>query len=196
MENIHPIFDRILSTVQKEKLLGQRSLVIWMIGLSGSGKSTLARALENHLHAEGLLTALLDGDNLRSGINGNLGFSNEDRVENIRRAAEVANILSSNGVITICSLITPREELRQMSRNILGDKYFEVYINCPLEVCEQRDVKGLYKKARAGEIKDFTGIDAPFDEPASPDLEIRTDLQGEEESLTELVGSILPKLRL
>ena len=194
-ENIHPIFDSILSTDKKEKLLNQHSLVIWMVGLSGSGKSTIARALENQLHEEGYLTALLDGDNLRTGINNNLGFSEEDRKENIRRAAEASKLLASNGVITICSLISPTEEIRKMAREIIGDSYCEVFINCPIEVCEQRDVKGLYAKARKGEIKNFTGIDSPFENPQQPDVELKTAQHSAEENLTQLLNYILPKVK-
>lgn len=195
MENIHPIFEKLLGTTQKEKLLGQRAIVVWLIGLSGSGKSTLARALENSLYKEGFHTALLDGDNLRTGVNNNLGFSSEDRVENIRRAAEVAKLIADNGTIAICSLITPTEEIRTMSRKILGEYYYEVFVECPLEVCERRDVKGLYKKARSGEIKDFTGIDSPFEDPANPDLVVDTDKLNEKESLDLLLSNILSKVR-
>jgi len=194
-KNIHPIFDSILSTDRKEKLVKQRSMVIWMVGLSGSGKSTIARALENTLHEQGYLTALLDGDNLRTGINNNLGFSEEDRTENIRRAAEVSKLIASNGVITICSLISPTEDIRMMAREIIGDKYCEVFVSCPLEVCEQRDVKGLYAKARRGEIKNFTGIDSPFDNPDNPHIKIETDKYEIEEVLNQLVDYITPKIK-
>ena len=166
-----------------------------MVGLSGSGRSTIARALENQLHEEGYLTALLDGDNLRTGINNNLGFSEEDRKENIRRAAEASKLLASNGVITICSLISPTEEIRKMAREIIGDSYCEVFINCPIEVCEQRDVKGLYAKARKGEIKNFTGIDSPFENPQQPDVELKTAQHSAEENLTQLLNYILPKVK-
>lgn len=176
MQNIYPIFDSILSVREKEKLLNQRSVVIWMVGLSGSGKSTLARSLENALYQRGVITQLLDGDNLRTGVNNNLGFTVAERVENIRRAAEVSKLFANCGIVTICSLISPLEENREMARKIIGnDKYFEVFISCPVEVCEQRDVKGLYAKARKGEIKDFTGIDSPFEEPQHADLVINTD---------------------
>ena len=196
MEHIYPIFDTILDKSQKEKLNQQKALVIWMVGLSGSGKSTLARSLENNLHEMGYLTKLLDGDNLRSGINNNLGFSEEDRTENIRRAAEVSKLFAQCGVVTICSLISPTAAIRSMARDIIGsDLFYEVFINCPLEVCEERDVKGLYAKARNGEIKKFTGIDAPFENPVSPSLEIRTDLHSVEECQTQLLDSILPKIK-
>lgn len=193
-DNIHPIFDSILGTGQKEKLVEQRSCVVWMVGLSGSGKSTLARALENSLHDKGFLTALLDGDNLRTGLNNNLGFSEEDRTENIRRAAEAAKLLASNGVITICSLISPLDAIREMARSIIGEKYIEVFIDCPLEVCEARDVKGLYAKARKGLIHNFTGIDSPFEAPKNADIVVKTAEQDLESSLDELVGGILPRI--
>lgn len=191
MNNIYPIFDTILKQADKEALLKQKGKVIWMVGLSGSGKSTLARATENTLHQQGKVTMLLDGDNLRTGVNNNLGFSQEDRQENIRRAAEVAKLFSQCGIITICSLISPTENIRQMAKEIIGDSYFEVFIHCPLEVCEERDVKGLYAKARKGEIKDFTGISSPFEEPRQPDLKISTHQQSIEESHQLLVSKIL-----
>lgn len=175
MSNIHPIFDKILNKKDKETLLKQNALVIWMVGLSGSGKSTLAKELEQALYQQGYLTQLIDGDNLRTGINNNLGFSAEDRLENIRRAAEVSKLFLNCGVITICSLISPTEEIRSLAKEIIGQaNYFEVFINCPLEECERRDVKGLYQKARKGEIKNFTGIDAPFEIPRHPSLEVNT----------------------
>lgn len=195
MENIHPIFDKILQKEDKEAQLKQHALVIWMVGLSGSGKSTLAKALEGDLHNRGFLTMLLDGDNLRTGINNNLGFSEADRTENIRRAAETSKLFASCGVITICSLISPTEEIRSMARGIIGsEEYFELFINTPIEVCEQRDVKGLYKKARAGEIKNFTGIDSPFEAPENPSLEVRTDLFSLEECLQQILSTVLPKI--
>lgn len=191
MDHIYPIFDTILQKKQKEELLGQQGKVIWMVGLSGSGKSTLARAAEHILHQKGRLSMLLDGDNLRTGVNKNLGFSEEDRTENIRRAAEVAKLFANCGVITICSLISPTKEIREMAKSIIGENYFEVYIDCPLEVCEQRDVKGLYAKARRGEIKDFTGISSPFDPPQHPDLRLKTYEQSVEECHKVLVDKIL-----
>ncbi len=190
--NIHPIFDKILQQDQKEALLKQKGVVIWMVGLSGSGKSTLARAIENELFEKGYLTKLLDGDNLRTGVNNNLGFSEEDRLENIRRSAEVSKLFMQAGIITICSLISPTEEIRQMAKEIIGEGYHEVFIHCPFEVCAERDVKGLYKKALNGEIKNFTGLDSPFDNPKNPFVEIRTDLQSLEDSKNELLNAILP----
>ena len=191
MANLYPIFDTLVSKAQKEALLQQRGRVIWMVGLSGSGKSTLARAAEHTLHAQQKVTMLLDGDNLRTGVNNNLGFSQEDRIENIRRAAEVAKLFAGAGVITLCSLITPTHALRELARSIIGNDYYEVYVDCPLEVCEQRDVKGLYAKARRGEISDFTGVSAPFEPPGQPDLRLPTDQQSLEESHQLLVDTIL-----
>lgn len=195
MNHIHPIFDKILQREDKEAQLKQHSIVIWMVGLSGSGKSTLAKALEKDLHDRGFLTTLLDGDNLRTGINNNLGFTEADRTENIRRAAETSKLFAACGIITICSLISPTEEIRTMSKNIIGaNDYFELFVNTPIEVCEQRDVKGLYKKARAGEIKNFTGIDSPFEHPKAPALEVRTDLHSLEDCLQQILTAILPKI--
>ncbi|MCK5209686.1 MAG: adenylyl-sulfate kinase [Cyclobacteriaceae bacterium] len=196
MDNIFPIFDSILSLQDKEKRLNQKSLVVWVVGLSGSGKSTLARGLENALHQKGYITQILDGDNLRSGLNKNLAFSEEDRIENIRRAAEVSKLFVNCGIITICSLISPTEPIRKMAKSIVGtDKYFEVYVNCPIEVCESRDTKGLYKLARKGGIRNFTGIDSPFEEPKSPDLEIRTDINTVEYCHNQLVEKVIKKVK-
>ncbi|WP_296620280.1 adenylyl-sulfate kinase [Marivirga sp.] len=195
LENIYPIFDTILSRSDKEKMLNQKAIVIWMVGLSGSGKSTLARALENSLHEEGYLTQLLDGDNMRTGINNNLGFSPEDRTENIRRAAETAKLFMNAGLVTICSFISPTNDIRKMAKEIIGDGYVEVYVDCPVEVCEERDVKGLYAKARKGEIPDFTGVSAPFDIPNKPDVAVDTANQNLEESHQELVKAIIERIK-
>lgn len=195
VNNIHPIFDKILKKEDKELLLKQKGAVLWMVGLSGSGKSTLAKAVEQQLHEQGYLTQLLDGDNLRTGINNNLGFSEADRIENIRRAAEVSKLFMNCGVVTICSLISPTEDIRKMAREIIGEGYVEVFIHCPIEVCEQRDVKGLYKKARAGEIKNFTGIDSPFENPKNPEIEVRTDLNDLETCKNQLVELVLNKIK-
>jgi adenylylsulfate kinase len=193
--NIYPIYTQSLGRVDKENLLKQKAVAFWMVGLSGSGKSTLATALEKVLYQKGHLTMLLDGDNLRTGINNNLGFSEEDRIENIRRAAETAKLFVQSGIVTICSFISPTESIRQMAKKIIGDDCLEVFINAPLEVCEQRDVKGLYKKARNGEIKNFTGIDSPFESPKSPALEIRTDQKSLEECLGDLVDFALKQIK-
>ncbi|MFL5730540.1 MAG: adenylyl-sulfate kinase [Cytophagaceae bacterium] len=197
MENIHPIFDKILNRAHKETLLKQKSLVIWMVGLSGSGKSTIAKALEQDLYERGYLTQLLDGDNLRTGINNNLGFSEADRTENIRRSAEVSKLFLNCGIISICSFISPTKEIRQAAKDIIGEKdYFEVYVNAPFEVCEQRDVKGLYKKARKGEIKNFTGLDAPFEAPQNPSVELRTDQKDLESCKEELLQAVLKRIKI
>jgi adenylylsulfate kinase len=195
LENIYPIFDTILSQSDKEKMLKQKAIVIWMVGLSGSGKSTLARALENSLHKEGILTQLLDGDNMRTGINNNLGFSPEDRTENIRRASETAKLFMNAGLVTICSFISPTDDIRKMAKEIIGEGYVEVYVDCPVEVCEARDVKGLYAKARRGEIPDFTGISAPFDVPKKPDVAVNTANQSLENSHQELVKAVIKKIK-
>jgi adenylylsulfate kinase len=195
-EHIYPIFDQTLNRQDKETLLKQRAVVVWMAGLSGSGKSTLAKGLERALHAQGFLTELLDGDNLRSGINNNLGFSEADRLENIRRSAETARLFLQAGVVTICSFISPTEEVRQLARHIIGaDDFFEVYVNAPFAVCADRDVKGLYKKALNGEIKNFTGLDAPFEAPAHPALEIRTDEEDYSASVQKLLEALLPRIK-
>lgn len=195
-EHIHPIFDTILQKKDQEELLNQKGIVIWMVGLSGSGKSTIARAVENELHKKGFLTKLLDGDNLRSGINNNLGFSIEDRTENIRRASEVSKLFKDTGIVTICSLVSPTEDIRSMAKDIIGDDFHVVYVNAPFDVCAERDVKGLYKKALNGEIKNFTGLDSPFEEPINPFLEIRTHEQSLEDSKDELLNAILPIITL
>lgn len=186
--NIHPEFARQLGSQEKEALLGQQGVVLWLCGLSGSGKSTLANALEKKLHADGKYTIILDGDNLRSGLNSDLGFSDDDRNENIRRTAEVAKILSSNGAIVILSLITPQEKFRKQAREIIGDAYEEIYIKADFETCMQRDVKGLYAKQAKGEIKNFTGAGSNFAEPENPDLIINTINSTEQESLQELIN--------
>jgi adenylylsulfate kinase len=186
-KNIFPVFDQILGREHKERLLDQRSIVIWFTGLSGAGKTTLAKNLERKMHNEGFLTQILDGDNIRSGINSNLTFTEEDRKENIRRIAEVSKLLIHSGVITLNSFISPTKEIRDLAKTIIGrDNFFEVYVNAPLEVCEERDVKGLYQKARKGEIKNFTGIDSPFDQPVDCDIEIRTDLLSVEDGVDKI----------
>ncbi|MBL7890004.1 MAG: adenylyl-sulfate kinase [Bacteroidia bacterium] len=172
--NIFPT-NGILERASKELLLGQRGICIWFTGLSGSGKTTIAIELEKQLNLKGLLTQVLDGDNIRTGINSNLGFSDEDRIENIRRIAEVTKLFVNCGVITICCFVSPTNEIRAIAKQIIGEKDFvEVFVNTPLEICEKRDVKGLYAKARKGEVKDFTGISAPFEAPLSPEIELNT----------------------
>lgn len=193
-ENIYPIFDKMQSRKDKEELLRQRGIMLWLTGLSGSGKSTVAIALERELHKRGLLCRILDGDNIRSGINNNLGFSEEDRTENIRRIAEIGKLFVDTGIITIAAFISPSNELRQMAARIIGQEDFlEIYISTPLEECEKRDVKGLYAKARRGEVKNFTGISAPFEAPEYPALSLDTSTMSLEESVNALLKLVLPK---
>ena len=194
--NIYPIFDRMLAREDKEELLKQRSVMIWFTGLSGSGKSTIAIALERELHKRGLLCRILDGDNIRSGINNNLGFTEADRIENIRRIAEVSKLFVDTGIITIAAFISPSNDIREMAANIIGkDDFLEVYVSTPIEECERRDVKGLYAKARRGEIKNFTGISAPFEAPAHPALTLDTSALSLEESVNKLLDLILPRIQ-
>ncbi len=182
-----------ISRAQKEKLNGHKSFVVWLTGFSGSGKSTIANALEVALFEKGIRSFCLDGDNTRLGINKDLSFSSFDRTENIRRVAEMAKLFLESGTIVITSFISPLISDREMAKSIIGDADFvEVFINCPLAVCEERDVKGLYAKARRGEIKDFTGIDSPFEAPLKADVELFTD----KNSVQECVEIILEKIKL
>lgn len=175
MNNIYPVFNKIQTREDKEKFLSQRGLTVWFTGLSGSGKSTVASALEQMLATRGFLCKVLDGDNIRTGLNSNLGFSAEDRTENIRRISEVCKLFDDTGIITIASFVSPTEDLRKIARDIIGENdFFEVYMSTPLEECERRDVKGLYARARKGEVKNFTGISAPFDVPRNADISIDT----------------------
>ena len=196
-KNIYPVFDRIYDRKVKEEILRQSAKVIWFTGLSGSGKTTLAANLEKELFFRRFFCQVLDGDNIRSGINNNLGFSKEDRLENIRRIAEVTKLLLNTGIITICSFISPTEEIRQMAKNIIGENDFiEVFLNTPLEVCEQRDTKGLYKKARSGEIKDFTGISSPFEAPKNPDIEIDTSVTSIKDAVDLIFKVVMDRITL
>ncbi len=194
--NIFPVFDKIVQREDKERLLKQKSKIIWLTGLSGSGKTTLAKNLDRELYNRGFVTQVLDGDNIRSGINNNLKFTEEDRYENIRRISEVSKLFLNCGIIAINSFISPTEEIREMAIDVIGkNNFIEVFVNAPIEVCEQRDIKGLYAKARKGEIKNFTGIDSPFEIPQNCDIEIRTDKQSVEESIEQLLDHILPKIK-
>lgn len=194
-DHIHPVFDAILGRKDKQALLKQQSVVIWFTGLSGSGKTTIAIALEQELNKQGVLTQVLDGDNIRAGINNNLGFSEDDRRENIRRIAEVTKLFLDCGIVTINCFVSPTNEIREQAKTIIGENDFlEIFINTPLEICEQRDVKGLYKKARAGEIKDFTGISSPFEAPVNPFLAIKTANRTVEESVKEILDKVLTKI--
>lgn len=194
--NIHPIFERMQSREEKEALLGQRGMTVWFTGLSGSGKSTIAIALERELAARGVLCRILDGDNVRCGINSNLGFSEEDRRENIRRIAEVCKLFTRSGVVTLAAFVSPTRDLRALARKIVGEEDFvEVYVAASLAECERRDVKGLYAKARRGEIADFTGISAPFEEPEHPALRLDTASLGVEECVHRILALIGPRIR-
>jgi adenylylsulfate kinase len=193
--NIHTTFDKILQREDKEAMLDQRGMVVWMTGLSGSGKTTIAAAAEKMLAKEGVLTQVLDGDNIRSGINNNLGFSGDDRKENIRRIAEVSKLFVNCGVVTLNCFVSPTKEIRQQAKSILGEDMLEVFVNTPFEECEKRDVKGLYAKARAGEIKNFTGLDAPFEAPDNPLLDIKTVGRSVEECAKEIYDAVLPLIR-
>ena len=191
--NIFPFDEKLLPREQKEMLLQQRSKVIWFTGLSGSGKTTLALLLERELHKMKFLSTVLDGDNVRSGINNNLSFTSEDREENIRRIAEISKLFVRSGIITINGFVSPTDKLRNIARNIIGNEDFiEIFINTPIEVCEQRDVKGLYKKARDGQIKNFTGITAPFEEPKDAELVVHTVQQTPEETVHEILDFVKP----
>lgn len=196
-ENIYPIFEKMLQREDREALLNQKGIMIWFTGLSGSGKSTLAIALERELYQKGILCRILDGDNIRSGINNNLGFSETDRTENIRRIAEVSKLFVDCGIVTIAAFISPTNAIRHMASEIIGSKDFlEVFVSTPIEECEKRDVKGLYAKARRGEIKEFTGISSPFEAPEHPFISIDTSRQPLEESVKILMEAILPKIQL
>ena len=193
--NIHPTFDQLLQRRDKEKLLNQNSTCLWLTGLSGSGKTTIAKGLERKLHQEGFFTQLLDGDNVRSGICNNLSFSIQDRKENIRRIAEVNKLLVNAGVVTINCFVSPTEDIREMARDIIGNDFHLIYINTSLEECERRDVKGLYAKARNGEIKNFTGIDSPFEIPYNPYREIITEKISIEKAIDYLYAEIYDTIK-
>lgn len=195
-KHIHPIFGQLLQRSDKERLLQQKSLCIWMTGLSGSGKSTIAQGLERKLHEKGILVKVLDGDNVRTGINNNLGFSEADRTENIRRIAEVNKLFIDAGVVTINSFVSPTIDIRLLAKDIIGaSDFYEVYINASFDECAKRDVKGLYEKALKGEIKNFTGLDAPFEAPENPALEIKTAEQTIEESVNTIYNFFIAKIK-
>lgn len=190
-ENIYPIYDKMMTREDKEQLLGQKGVMIWFTGLSGSGKSTVALGVERELHQRGILCRILDGDNIRAGINNNLGFSEEDRRENIRRIAEIGKLFVHTGIVTLACFVSPTNEIRQMAKEIIGEEDFkEVFVSTPIEECERRDVKGLYARARRGEVKDFTGISAPFEAPENPALSIDTSKLTLEESVNKVLELI------
>lgn len=195
-ENIFPVFDKIISKEKKEKLLNQKGKVFWLTGLSGSGKTTIALQLEKELFKLGFLVQILDGDNIRAGINNNLSFSEADRAENIRRISEVSKLFLNCGVITINCFVSPTKKMRQNAKKIIGkENYYEIFINADLETCEKRDVKGLYKKARSGEIKNFTGIDTEYEKPNNPSLEVDTSLLSLDQSIEIILKNILPQIK-
>lgn len=197
VNNIHPIFDRMQSREEKEQQLGQRGITVWFTGLSGSGKSTIAIALEQRLSQMGILCRILDGDNVRTGINRGLGFSEEDRRENIRRIAEVCRLFTHTGIVTLAAFVSPTQELRTMAEEIIGAEDFaEIHVSTPLEECERRDIKGLYAKARRGEIGDFTGISSPFEEPQHPALRIDTTNRRVDECVDEVLNIIEKRIKL
>tara|TARA_B100000767_G_scaffold219446_1_gene207531 strand:- start:2919 stop:3533 length:615 start_codon:yes stop_codon:yes gene_type:complete len=194
--NLYPIFDEILQREDKEILLQQNAKVIWMTGLSGSGKTTVAKGVERHLHSQGILSQILDGDNIRVGISSHLTFSIEDRTENIRRISEVSKLFLNCGVVTLNCFVSPTIEIRNIAREIIGaENFIEVYINASIDICEERDVKGLYQKARKEKIKNFTGISAPFEAPKSPELHINTSLLSIDESVQKVLNYILPIIK-
>lgn len=191
-ENIYPIYDQMMTRAEKEELLHQQGLMVWFTGLSGSGKSTIAMGVERELHKRGILCRILDGDNIRAGINSNLGFSAEDRKENIRRIAEIGKLFVQTGIITLACFVSPTNDIRRLAREIIGEEDFrEVFVSTPLEVCEQRDVKGLYAKARRGEVKEFTGISAPFEVPENPSLELDTSRLSLEDCVKMVVEMVM-----
>lgn len=195
-ENIYPIKDIMESRADKERILGQKGVTIWFTGLSGSGKSTVAIALEHLLSSKGFLCRILDGDNIRSGLNSNLGFSETDRTENIRRIAEVCKLFTDTGIITIAAFVSPTNDLRRLARTVVGnDDFVEVYMSTPLSECERRDVKGLYARARKGEVKNFTGISAPFDVPENPTLSIDTTDSNPEKCAEMIYNEIVSRIK-
>ncbi|MGY8978979.1 MAG: adenylyl-sulfate kinase [Cytophagales bacterium] len=192
IRHTHPI-----SKSDRLKNNGHQAKVIWLVGLSGSGKSTLAGNIETVLHQKGYKTYLLDGDNVRLGLNNDLGFSSKDRTENIRRIAEVARLFNEAGIIVLSAFISPLESDRNQARELIGvENFIEIFVHCPLHICEKRDVKGLYAKARKGLIPNFTGIDAPFENPKQPNLTISTEAEAPAASLKKLLDFIEPKLKL
>lgn len=187
MNNIHPQFHRFVSPDEKEDLLGQKGIVLWMYGLSGSGKSTIAAVVERKLHDQGRFAVILDGDNFRHGLNADLGFSDEDRQENVRRISEVAKMFARQGVIVLVSVITPKKILREQARAIIGERFREIFIRASFETCAQRDPKGLYAKAIAGEIPQFTGKDSVFEEPEDPELLIDTEITKANQAAEQII---------
>jgi adenylylsulfate kinase len=186
----------MISRLQKEKFLNQKAIVIWLTGLSGAGKTTLSEHLSKALFEKGFFTQLLDGDQIRNGINNNLGFSDEDRNENIRRIAEISKLFINSGIICINSFISPTDKIRSLAKEIIGsENYFEIYLDVSIEICEKRDVKGLYKAARDGKIKNFTGISSDYEIPTTSDLNIKTGELSIEDSVKICMDQILPLIQ-
>jgi adenylylsulfate kinase len=188
MTNIHPEHGRFLDRAAKEDLLRQKGIVLWLYGLSGSGKSTIANEVERVLHGDGRMTVILDGDNLRTGLNGNLGFSDEDRTENVRRAAETAKLLAGQGIIVFVSVITPLRRHRAAAKEIIGPDFHEIYVKADFATCAARDPKGLYAKAKEGKIGQFTGKDSGFEEPENPALVLDTQVRSVDQCAADLLG--------
>lgn len=185
-----------INKCDREKVNGHKSMCLWFTGLSGSGKSTLANSVERELYIRGIRTFSLDGDNIRKGLSSDLSFSESDRIENLRRIGEVAKLMCDAGLVVTAAFVSPFIKDRQLIRNLLGLDYFEIFVNTPLQVCEQRDVKGLYKKARNGEITNFTGVSSPFEMPEHPDLKINTVNQSIDQLVNKILEVVLPKLSL
>ena len=181
---------------EREQANGHKAACLWFTGLSGSGKSTLANLVEQEMFHKGIKTFTLDGDNVRKGLNIGLRFTEEDRIENLRRVGEVAKLMCDAGLVTLATFVSPYERERQTLRHLLSPSFYEIFIDTPIEICEQRDVKGLYLKARNGEISNFTGISSPFEAPVSPDIYINTTNQTLEQSVNLILESILPKIKL
>ncbi len=188
------VWHRATVTRQRRAKLNQHeSVLLWFTGLSGSGKSTLAHALEEKLYQMGYHTFVLDGDNVRHGLSGDLGFSNDDRIENIRRISEIAKLFVEAGVIVLTAFISPFLADRAKARSLVGDDFIEIYCKCPVTVCEERDVKGLYRRARVGEIKDFTGISSPYEEPSHPELSIDTNSHSIDECVEQILAYLIER---
>ncbi|MDQ0482439.1 adenylylsulfate kinase [Alkalihalobacillus hemicentroti] len=184
--------DAQVTKENRQRLNNHKSAILWFTGLSGAGKSTLSVAVEKELYSMGIHTYILDGDNVRHGLNNNLGFSPEDRTENIRRIGEVSKLFTDAGVMALTAFISPYREDRNMVRELVNkDEFIEIYVKCDLEECEKRDPKGLYKKARSGEIKGFTGIDAPYEEPSAPEVTVETDKQPLEKSVEQVIDYLI-----
>jgi len=197
MEHIFPMYDQIVQKQERESFLNQKAGVFWLTGLSGSGKSTIAKQVERMLFNQGYFVQLLDGDNVRSGLCNNLGFSLEDRKENIRRIAELSALYIKSGIVCINAFISPTHSIRSLAKSIIGeDEFHEIHVDSSLQICEDRDVKGLYKKARKGEIKNFTGIDSPYEAPNKPDIIVSTENKTPQESSMELYKYIINKIQL